>query len=288
MSFSSEIKRKLSGVEGICKKCTVFELAGFMGNAAKITPDKIVLTTESKESAEKIAKIINQIYHIDERPRLLSGIYRLEICDSEAAYAMLADTGYTEKSINIENECCMGAYTRGAFLGGGSITNPEKSYHMEFDYKYTEQAGKLEHVFEKAGIIVKSTQRKAHTVLYVKEYELIAGILGLMGDGAGAVEIYNISAEKEIRNEINRQMNCENANMDKIAAAYCRHMAAIEKIKKTSGFDKLPDVLREIAELRIEYPEDSLKDLGARLKNPIGKSGVNHRLNRLIEIAENI
>lgn len=288
MSFSSEIKKKLAGVEGTCAKCAVYELAGFMGNAARLSHGGISLVTENGAAAEKMSDIMNKRYSMHIAPRFSSGIYKTEITSDAHILAILEDTGYVSNEMRIKNTCCMGAYARGAFLGGGSISNPEKSYHMEFDYKYAQQARKLEKVFERADIAVKSTERKGHTVIYVKGYELIAGILGFMGDGGAAMEIYNISAEKEIRNEINRQMNCENANMDKIAAAYCRHMKAIEKIKRECGFDKLPDVLREAAQMRMDYPEDSLKDLGARFKKPIGKSGVNHRLNRLIEIAENL
>lgn len=288
MSFSSEIKRKLAGVFGECPKCGICELAGFMGSAARLGTGGISLTTENSDAAAAIADIISKEYNIDIKPELVSGMYRIQIHKADVAHVLVRDTGYIERNINVEAQCCMGAFLRGAFLGGGSITNPEKSYHMEFDYRYSEQAKKLEEVFGCAGIAIKRTERKGHTVLYVKEYELIAGILGLMGAGGGAVDIYNISAEKEIRNGINRQMNCENANMDKIAAAYCRHMAAIEKIKKTTGLDKLPEVLREIAQLRMDYPEDSLKDLGTRLEKPIGKSGVNHRLNRLMEIADSL
>lgn len=99
------------------------------------------------------------------------------------------------------------------------------------------------------------------------------------------MEIYNVSIEKEIRNAVNRRMNCENANIDKVVKAYGRHMLAIEKINNTIGFENLPESLREIARVRMEYPDESLKELGQKLENPIGKSGVNHRLNRLLEIA---
>ena len=140
----------------------------------------------------------------------------------------------------------------------------------------------------KCGVSAKTTYRKGHYVVYIKEYSAIADTLGLIGDSSSAFEIHNISIEKDVRNSINRQMNCENANMDKVADAYMKHLAAIEKIKNTIGFEKLPEVLREIAKIRVKYPEDSLKQLGERLENPIGKSGVNHRLNRIMAIADEI
>lgn len=288
MSFSSKIKEKLSGVKGTCTMCDIYELAGFLGNASKVNEENIALITENPYAADKMAAIINTRYSENIKPIFNSNIYKTEIIKKQVVSKILKDTQYFKNELKIKNECCMSAYARGAFLGGGSINDPQKSYHMEFDYKCPKQADKLRKVLEKNGVTVKTAKRKGHVVLYVKEYETIAGILGFIGAGGAAVEIYNISAEKEIRNEINRQMNCENANMDKIASAYCKHMQAIEKIKLKMGIEKLPDSLREAAELRMNFPEDSLKDLGARFKTPIGKSGVNHRLNRLIEIAENL
>lgn len=288
MSFSSDIKEKLINIKKKCPLCDLHELAGFFGSAAKIKNDGIILVTENKKAAERAAEIIFQRYGKRIEVIRNQNIYKIEIRDEMLNMKLLNDIKFFKKNIRIGKDCCKGAYIRGAFLGGGSITNPEKSYHMEFDYKFSEQADKLDEILGEMGINAKRANRKGHTVIYVKGYELIAGILGCMGAGGAAMEIYNISAEKEIRNGINRQMNCENANMDKVAKAYCRHLAAIEKIEKQLGFDKLPEALREAAEIRANYPEDSLKELGTRFKKPIGKSGVNHRLNRIMEIAESL
>jgi len=143
-------------------------------------------------------------------------------------------------------------------------------------------------ILAEVGIEAKITQRKHYQIVYLKEYEAIAELLGRIGAGGAAMEIYNVSIEKEIRNDVNRRMNCENANMDKIVKAYGKHIMAIRKIERTIGLDALPEALREIALIRLEYPDESLKALGERLMTPIGKSGVNHRLNRLIEIADAI
>lgn len=288
MSFSSEIKEKLSTVKCGCKMCDKYFLAGFMGNSAKISQDKITLVTENKHVAKVLVGILNRNYLTNVTPVFISNVFKFEVEDNGVAIKIIEDTGYIDRSIEIKKECCKGAFARGAFMGGGSINDPQKSYHLEIDYKYPEQAQKLVDIFDDIGAGVKTTERKGHTVVYVKEYEVIAGILGFIGAGAAAIEIYNISAEKEIRNGINRQINCESANMDKIAEAYCKHLQAIEKIKLKLGFDKLPETLREAAEIRLKFPEDSLKELGERFNPPIGKSGVNHRLNRLIEIAENL
>ena len=287
MSFSSQIKEKLAKVNG-CSICPLYELSGFMGNVLRVFPDKITIATENEPVAKKMVEIIKKRYKKEISLEYAKNIYRAEITDKSLASKIIEDTKFLEKELTIEKDCCKKSYIRGAFLGGGSINNPQKSYHLEFDYKFLEQAEKLKEILLSLGVFVRDTKRKGHTVLYVKEYEAIADVLGLIGAGGAAIEIYNISAEKELRNEINRQINCENANMDRIASAYCRHLKAIEKIERTIGLSKLPDNLREAAEIRKQYPEDGLKDLGMKFKKPIGKSGVNHRLNKIIEIADNL
>lgn len=288
MSFSSEIKEKLSKIKGGCSACSLYELSGFMGNVLRVFQDKITIATENEPVAKKMVDIIKKRYKKDISLEYAKNIYRAEITDKVLASKIIEDTKYLKRELKTERDCCQKSYIRGAFLGGGSINNPQKSYHLEFDYKFLEQAEKLKEMLLSLGIFVRVTKRKGHTVLYIKEYEAIADVLGLIGAGGAAIEIYNISAEKELRNEINRQMNCENANMDRIASAYCRHLKAIEKIERTIGLAKLPDNLREAAEIRKQYPEDGLKDLGMKFKKPIGKSGVNHRLNKIIEIADNL
>ncbi len=288
MSFSSDIKDKICDVASSCPQCDIFTLSGFLGNAGRVTKDGITLITESKKAAYMISGVINKIYNVEILPEFLKSFYKIEIKDTWVSLKMLEDTGFFKGKFKTNRACCISSYVRGAFLGGGSITDPKKSYHLEFDYKNKSQADKLVGLLESSGVMARVTERKSHRVVYLKEYEMIAGVLGLIGAGGAAMEIYNISAEKEIRNDINRQMNCENANMDKIASAYCRHLAAIEKLKASPEYEHLPQTLKEAAEIRVKFPEDSLKDLGKRFDPPIGKSGVNHRLNRLIEIADNL
>lgn len=285
MSFSSDIKDKLLDIEDGCEKCRIFLLAGFMGSAARISPDKISFTTEHEKTAEVMADLINSMYNVRVLVEFTAVKYVIEIEDIEVAQKMISDTGYLGNLPEIKDECCIGAFARGAFLGAGSISNPQKNYHMEFDYKIPAEAKKLEELMTAVGVDIKQTERKSYTVVYIKEYEAIAGALGLMGAGGAAIEIFNISAEKDLRNRINRQMNCEAANMDKIVSAYGKHLQAILKLQASSAYSKLPDHLKETAELRVQFPEDSLSDLGKRFKKPIGKSGVNHRLQKLMELA---
>lgn len=162
-------------------------------------------------------------------------------------------------------ECCGISYLRGAFLGGGSVSDPKKNYHLEFDAKTRNDAENLKKVISEHGISAKLTERKNHFIVYVKGYEDIAAVMGIIGAGTAAMEIYNVSIEKEIRNDINRRMNCESANIDKVARAYVKHMHAIERIDKAIGISALPESLAEIAKIRMEYPNESLKALGKGL-----------------------
>ena len=173
-------------------------------------------------------------------------------------------------------------------MGGGSVSDPNSRYHLEFDARYEAYAEELRKILEKCGVAAKITCRKGRYIVYVKGYEQIAGVLGIIGDVTAAMDFYNITAEKNLRNNANRRTNCEVANIDKIAKAAAAQIIAIKKLEKSREFEKLPGPLRVMARLRVENPFDSLSELGEKAEPPIGKSGVNHRLKRLSEIAENI
>ena len=292
MSFSSDIKDKISAIKNECAYCNISELAAIIRYSGKINNSSIVVTTESESVAKSITELIGESFgiEVEYEYKEKSRFYEIDINDT-GVYDNICDSlmFFDDSSESITPfECCRASYIRGAFLGGGSISNPEKSYHLEFATRYSPEADRLKEMLEKVGVSAKITKRKGQYVVYIKDYGSIADVVGLIGATNAALDIYNISIEKDVRNSINRQMNCESANMDKVADAYKKHLAAIEKIKRTIGIDKLPETLQEIAEVRVMYPEDSLKMLGERLISPIGKSGVNHRLNRLVEIAENI
>lgn len=291
MSYSSDIKDRLAGIENECNFCDRAQLAAMVRYTGRLKENMLTLYTENETCAAKLCELtekctgISGEYEFKEKSRLYEYILSDNAVDNLCDALLLFDDDCDALT---PFECCRAAYIRGAFLGGGSISDPKKSYHMEFDARHAPEADRLLGMLSKCGISAKITCRKGHYIVYIKDYTSIADVLGLIGDSQAALEIYGISVEKELRNSINRQMNCENANMDKIADAYKKHLSAIEKIKKTIGLSKLPAVLQEIAEVRVKYPEDSLKQLGERLEKPIGKSGVNHRLNRIVEIAEEI
>ncbi len=195
--------------------------------------------------------------------------------------------GKNHRVLNTElSPCCASAYIRGAFLGHGSVSDPQKSYHLEFITKNANEADFLCNLLFLNRLTPKLMQRKNYVIVYIKEANQIADLLGLMGDSADAFEFFGVQIEKDMRNNINRKVNFENANADKVAKAASKHLVAIKKIKLAKKWHDLPDTLKEIGDLRQRYPEDSIKKLGERLDPPIGKSGVNHRLERILQIAE--
>lgn len=292
MSFSSEIKNKLCTIALPCSPCCSAELSGIFRFSAGIDPSQIKIITENQQVAGRIEDDIREVFGWEMRPehRPQSRSFQFLIQDTNRVENILAQLMLGQEDIGslMPFTCCRASYVRGAFLGGGSVNDPQKSYHLEFDTKYQQEAQLLQKVLQEEGIGAKVTYRKGHYIVYLKESDTIAGILGWIGAGQGALELYTVQVEKDMRNTVNRQVNCETANVEKVAKAASRHVRAIEKIKREKGLSYLPDTLREIAELRLAYPEDSLKELGERLQPAIGKSGVNHRLARILEIAREL
>ncbi len=289
MSFSSNIKKTLCQAEAECENCFCAELAGIMSFSAQLNSDRLKFVTENKYIAERIAKCIYEC--IGEIVSFsASRNIRIDISDKGALKRIRDKTSFADDNFEetLKNDCCRRAYIRGAFLGGGCVLNPERNYHLEFDTKYKISVERLSNIMISCSISPKKTYRKGHYLVYLKGSDDIADLLGLMGASMGALEFYSVQMEKDVRNSINRQINCEVANQNKISRASSRQLAAIKKIKSKSKMSKLPDVLQEIARMRLKYPDVSLKELGGMLDPPLGKSGVNHRLNRIIEYADQL
>ena len=177
----------------------------------------------------------------------------------------------------------------GIFLACGSVNNPEKKYHMEFVMPTLELCNSLGLLLiDNYGIIPKHVERKHYQIVYVKDSENIIDILTMMGAQMSSLEIMNVKMMKDVKNKINRSMNCDNANIDKALGAAERQISDIELIDSTMGIDSLPDTLRDIARIRYENIDYTLKELGAALDPPISRSGANHRMQKIAEIAENI
>jgi hypothetical protein len=290
MSYATEVKKQLCAVPAECPYCTAAELAGVMELSARSVGDALRCTTENAGIAERLMNDFKTAVGFLPELEQSGKLYHLTVRSSDEL-VNIADRLCLMCEPQLFNEiipfnCCAASYVRGGFLGGGSVNDPQKSYHIEFGTKYDIAAEHLRMALERLKQRVKITRRKDGYVVYAKECETVAQILTAMGAGIGVMELYNIQIEKEMRNAVNRQVNCETANVDKVVRASVRQLDAIRKIEKTYGLDFLPDTLKEAAEIRREYPDESLKELAERLG--IGKSGVNHRFARIIEIAEDL
>lgn len=290
MSFTKNIKAQLCRTENNCRFCNVAELSSIIRLCTTYRDGLVTIATENEDVAERLMVLFESVFG-----------KRLDYVNRNGSFRLHPDFGFftgemaqrlhlfeSNLSKLTPKECCKSAYLRGAFLGGGSMLDPKTRYHLEFDSKHEGYAEHIRELLRRKGITAKITKRKGRFVVYIKEYSAIADALGAMGAVGAAMELYNVSIEKELRNTANRQANCEIANIEKTAKAAVGQIEAIRKIEKCMGFDDLPETLQEIAKLRCRFPEESLKELGERLNPPIGKSGVNHRLKRIEEIAKNL
>jgi cell division protein WhiA len=316
LSFSSSVKNELCRLESSPNCCLQSELAAVIrvSSVVKISENREVnirIVTENAAFARKLFTSIKKIHNI--YPEVITRkskklkkhtSYILVITDSMGARNILDSIGailYSGNSKNnlsldysallnrvLKRSCCRKAYLRGAFLAGGSISDPEKTYHLEIANHSDELAWETCGIMNKFGLNAKVVKRKGMFITYLKEGENIVDFLNIIGAHSSLLELENVRILKGMRNSVNRIVNCETANLEKTVNASIRQVENIKYIKDTVGFDNLPDNLREIAELRLAYSDANLKELGEMLNPSLGKSGVNHRLRKLDEIAENV
>lgn len=311
MTFSSRVKDELSRTEITDVLSAKAETQAFVRTAGYIilkgfNSVEFEFSTENAAVARRIFKVLKTAYNISakvsvERSNRLKKLnnYIIKI-NEEPTRKFLVDTEIAkDDNLNIsfeyevpkeilETDIGKRAYIKGSFMGSGSISNPEKSYHAEFVSNKAEQSKIIKEILESYGIKAKNIYRKNNYVTYIKESEQISDLLALMGASNAVLNFENIRAVKETRNQINRVINCETANLDKIVDTSMRQINSIKILKKHKVIDKLPDNLRELAYLRLNNKNASLKELGEMLDPPLGKSGVNHRLKKIEEIAEDL
>lgn len=294
MSFSQDVKEELSGHLARARHCQLAELAAILSFLCKLTTKDgetaLILDTESPLTLQKYFTLLNKTLSIDKDEKALSGRQALEILET---VKMWKDTKTGPQcrldvvdGILLQQTCCKRAFIRGAFLAAGSISDPRKAYHMEVVCKTQAQASQLSSVMNTFGTDAKIVRRKHHYVVYLKEGAQIVDMLNVMEAHVSLMNLENVRILKEMRNSVNRKVNCETANIGKTVNAAVRQVDDIRLIQERMGLSALPDSLQEIAAVRLEHPEMSLKDLGCLLDPPVGKSGVNHRLRRISEIAE--
>lgn len=290
MSFSSEVKEEIARHVSPKKHCQVAELSSILEFCGKKTEDKAhmgetLFQTENISVVRKVFTLCKKAYNIDTDVDLNdSGLHnRLHrICLNESQLLELHGKGLLEKS------CCKRAYLRGCFLSVGSVSAPEKSYHLEMVCNTCQQAEKLVGLLSDFDVPAKITQRKKNYIVYIKEGASIVDFLNIIEAHVSLMNFENSRIVKEVRNSVNRRVNCEAANITKTVTASSKQVEDIELIRDSYGFGQLSDALRDMAEVRLNYPDATLKELGEYLDPPVGKSGVNHRLRKLSELADRI
>lgn len=312
MSFSKDVKDELSRQLSPARHCQIAELAAIISLCGRIIiteEDRYILKihTENITVARKYFTLIKKTFNINteisiKRNTYLksSKMYVLGIMEHDIVIKVLQATKLLDEqkeigenlsvmsNLVIQNSCCKRAFIRGAFLASGSMSDPEKTYHFEIVAPNEPKAKQLQEIINSFDIDSKIVIRKKYFVVYVKEGSQIVDLLNIMEAHVALMNLENVRILKEMRNSINRQVNCEAANINKTVTAATKQIDDIIYIKDQIGFGELSEGLEEIAALRIDYPEASLKELGAMLNPPIGKSGVNHRLRKLSVLADNL
>ncbi len=289
MSFSSKVKNEISNLFST-KHCNLAEISAIINICGHIIVRygiiNIMVQTENVIVAKKYFQLIK---------KSLTAHTEVSIKKNNQSNSILytiliknINTLNLIEPINIKKVCCKRAYIRGAFLISGSLNNPEKTYHLEFvnnDYKHSIELKELINYFDMDAKII---ERKGHYTVYLKDGEKIVDLLNIIGAHVSLMDLENLRIIKDMRNNVNRQVNCETANLNKTINASIRQLEDIEYIQNTIGLNSLPKLLQDIAVKRLMFPEASLKELGEMLSPGISKSGVNHRLKKISNIAENI
>ncbi len=307
MSFSGMVKEELSKQIGAARHCRIAEIAALLNFGGRLTKDgHLKLQMENDAVIRKYFTLLRKTFNIetemsirDSSPQKKGKIYYVELCDQKQIQEVLQGTKLVAEEhdgemltfcngLVTQQNCCKRAFIRGAFLVSGSISDPRKGYHFEIVCPDEKKAGQLQDIIRSFQVDAKTVQRKKSFVVYVKEGNQIVDILALMEANVALMNLENIRILKEMRNTVNRKVNCETANINKTVNAAVKQVEDIRLIAGTIGFQNLNEGLAEIARLRLQYPEATLKELGIMLNPQVGKSGVNHRLRKLSRIADDL
>lgn len=312
MSFSIKVKNELANHISNATHCRIAELAALISMCGSVIIDennnyKIRIKTETQPTAEKIKKLLWKTFKVDvdisTKENAYSKVgrtYTLLVGDHQQALKILQATKLINENneigenfsitnnIVIMKDCCKRAFIRGAFMAAGSISDPNKSYHFEIKCNSEKKAKQLIELLENYNIDGKMVARKGGYVVYIKEGEGIVDVLNVMEAHVSLMEMENVRILKGMSNYYNRQVNCETANIKKTVATSVRQIDDIDFIIQNKGIDYLPEKLQDIAWVRKENPDASLQELGEMLDPPLGKSGVNHRLRKICQIAQEL
>ena len=301
MNFTEKVKQELANDIPNSRHCRLAELGGMLSVLGRYedASGNLVIVSDNELVIKIIEKLLNKIFLVDNTDRILYDINRLgkeksRIVFSEKAteevllavklnkFSLLADP------VLYTMTCCKRAYLKGVFLGAGSLTDPNKEYHFEISLADEKRAANLRDLICEFEAEAKIVLRKKQYVVYVKDSEMISEILNVMGAPVAMMELENVKIYKDVRNRVNRQVNCDSANINKALTASRRQLSDIAYIREKTGFKGIPEELKETAILRERYPEATLAELVVYNGGTVGKSGINHRLKKLSELASKL
>ena len=316
MSFSSDLKEELSKISNLNKKDEVkYELIGYLiSKNASVVKNNVRYATESEYNINRFSKLLRNLeidnnIEFDGKSFIITFkvknlIEEVEVVENQLEIKSNVDfediktisSGQSEKLVQndinnnklivIENDNCKRAIVRGAFLGAGSINNPSRTYHLEINLSTKNNMEFLDEILKQCNIRCKKLEN--NNSIYLKDGEEISAIIALFGASSSVLKFEDIRVQKEMNGKVNRIVNCQSANLNKTLNASVEQIDAIRRLQQSNKFNNLDDNLKEIALIRLEYPDMSLVELGKKLKEPLGKSGVNYRLKRIIKIAEDL
>ena len=306
MSFSSDVKNELAVVKPEKSCCGLSELCGLyatMGSLSLLGRGKVnvQLTSESLAVCRRAYTLLVQTLHVSPQIHYVSYarfggtrkcVLTLGPIHSPTllkALGMMDDNGSlrsTTPRMALTRQCCMRAFLRGVMLGGGTMSNPEQSYHLELPCRDSDIQAMMAKCMQRMGLPIKLAARRDHTYFYLKQSDQIVAFLTVVGAHTSVMQIEDLRVKKQVMETVNRAMNCDNANLQKQMDASRSQIETIQKLRDSGKLATLPPSLQAIAHARLAAPDASLQELGAMLDPPIGKSGVNHRMRRLLSFAE--
>ena len=288
MSFSSDVKEEISKLSNLADKEIVkYELLGYLAtDNITIEKSKLKFCTESEYSINRFSKLLNNLQYTNQKIEIIGKRFYISVNKPEFPEIIYKEKVELNNITQSENkELLEKAFVRGAFLGGGSINNPKSAYHLEVTFSSVENAKLVLKILEKYQIQFKSIEKKSGYSIYTKDGDEISKLLALIGANSSVLKFEEIRVYRDIRNSVNRKVNCETANLNKTVNAALKQIEDINYLKQIGQFKKMPEQLQEIANLRLENPEASLVEIGKMLSRPIGKSGVNHRFQNIEQFA---
>ena len=305
MSFSSNVKKEIAGLIPGPRHCRTASLAAVLTCIGRFEPDGKggALLRIASDNADAVGKCFTLLQkalniNIDAFSSERNGVY--VCCDADAVLRIgeevsaFGDGGWAVSETAVvpaallRRTCCRRSFVREMFLCAGSMSDPEREYHLEFDLTREAQARQLCEILGELEVPARITRRKKYHVVYVKDSAAIGLVLNMIGAHVSLLQMENSLILKEVRNSVNRRVNCETANIGKTVSAARRQIEDIRLLEERGILKRLPASLRRMAEVRIAYPESPLQELGAYMVPPVGKSGVNHRLRKLSELADNV